>query len=392
MILLALQSLTKSMASFINLLKRVTNVVKFYVMYMKDIMGTLQPPGKKRPTSSDVARLAGVSRTTVSFIMNGVDHVSISDKTRTRVLEAIKSLDYHPHEPARSLSRRSSNMIGVSIPDSHNPHYYEMVEGIEQYAALHSYNIVLSVAAFNLEREQRCLEWLKQQRIDGLIMIPSSGRAFLQEMRKESDHGYAITTVGLTTAGFNDTNIDYVCNEEQMAARLAIEHLISLGHRAIGYIYGVSDQSIFGGRLQSCLNIQRSLGLPIVDEWICRCGPTQDDGYRATKALLQSYGTNRPTALVTSNDLMGTSALVALAEAGITVPSMMSVISFDNTPLARFSLPALTSIDFDAHALGRDAARLVIDRLSSPQRAPQLVEIPARLIERHSTAPAPGVP
>ncbi|HLW00128.1 MAG TPA: LacI family DNA-binding transcriptional regulator [Ktedonobacterales bacterium] len=353
-------------------------------------MASTKPSGRKRPTSDDVARLAGVSRTTVSLIINNVPTANIPEGTRARVQAAIAQLEYQPHEAARNLRRQASRILGVSIPDSHNPHYLEVEAGIEEYADQQGYSVILSAAAFDARRALQCLDWLKQQRIDGLIISPSTGGELLHEMRVTSDKGYPITMIGLTTAGFEQTRIDYVCNEEYLAVRLVLEHLVQLGHRRIGYIYGVSDHVILGGRLQRCLELHRELGLPLIEPWIRRCGPTQDEAYRETKALLSTCPpAERPTALVVVNDLLACAVLAALREEGVEVPTTMSVASFDNTPFARFFSPPLTSLDFNAHQLGREAARLVIERLQDPQRPPTLIEVPTQLVARASTGPAP---
>jgi len=129
-----------------------------------------------RPTSRDVARLAGVSQTTVSLVINEVPTVSITEETRSRVRSAVVQLDYHPHEGARSLSRKATRTIGVAIPDAGNPHYMEITEAIEAYAEARGYSIVLIVTNYDLACERRCLRWLKQQRVDALIPARRSSR------------------------------------------------------------------------------------------------------------------------------------------------------------------------------------------------------------------------
>ena len=129
----------------------------------------------KRPTSRDVARLAGVSQTTVSLVLNNVAGAAITPETRARVREAIAALDYHPHEGARNLSRRATRTIGVAIPDAGNPHYLEITEAIEAYAAARDYSIVVIVTNYDIHRERGALRWLKEQRMDALIVCTSTG-------------------------------------------------------------------------------------------------------------------------------------------------------------------------------------------------------------------------
>lgn len=332
----------------------------------------------KRPTSRDVARLAGVSQTTVSLIINEVPTVAITPETRARVQQAIAALDYHPHEGARSLSRRSTHTIGVAIPDAGNPHYLEITESIESFVVLHGYSIVLVVTNYDINRERRCLQWLKQRRMDALIICPSTGGQIEDEIRAARGHGYQVTT-------FQENLLPPGSGERQV-----LEHLAGLGHRRIGYVNGVANQDWFGDRLRSCLQIQASLGLPVQDRWIARCGPTIDDGFKATQELLgRCAGDDRPTALVVVNDLLSMGVLASLHAAGIDVPAQMSVASFDNTRLARFSTPPLTSVDPQVQLIGENVARLALDRLKAPDRPPTYGSSLSQLVVRSSTGPAP---
>ena len=341
-------------------------------------------PRAKRPTSRDVARRAGVSHTTVSFVVNDAPGVTISEETRARVLAAIAELDYHPHEAARSLGRRATRDIGVVIPEAVNPHYLDMVAGVRDRAEREGFGISLSITDFDLARERRCLEWLKQRRSDALIASLAHWPALLNELRALRRQGHVITTLG-----FNDESMDSVGTPIWAGERLLLEHLAALGHRRVGYIYGAYDQGGYQGRLEACLDIQRELGLPVVERWVRRCGPAQDDGYRATRDLLDTCAADdRPTALVVINDYLAVGVLAALHEADVAVPGAMSVGSFDNTHLARYAVPALTSVDQDARGMGERAAHLTIDRLAEPERPVVYEGTISRLVVRASTGPA----
>lgn len=333
-----------------------------------------------RPTSRDVARLAGVSQTTVSLVINEVPTVSITEETRSRVRSAVVQLDYHPHEGARSLSRKATRTIGVAIPDAGNPHYMEITEAIEAYAEARGYSIVLIVTNYDLACERRCLRWLKQQRVDALILCTSPSEAIEQEIHAAREQGYQVTT-------FLE-NVQAACG---VCERALLEHLVGLGHRRIGYIHGVADQELFGARLRACLQAQCDLGVPIVEHWIRRCGPSIDHGFEATRALLAACeGGERPTALIVVNDLLALGALAALHDAGLPVPGQVSVAAFDNTRLARYSVPPLTSVDPQARLLGEHVARLAFDRLLAPDSPSIHAETSPRLIVRGSTGPAPA--
>ena len=338
----------------------------------------------RRPTSLDVARLAGVSQTTVSFVINGITDAGIAEETRARVLEAVSQLDYHPHEAARNLRNRSSHILGMAIPET-NPHLLEIAMGVEDYALSKKYGLFLAITDFLASKEQRSLEWLQQQRYDALILM-SRNKIVLQE------EIYALRTKGypITILGFPGPGVDSVLVDEKQGQEELLRHLAALGHQRIGYIYGVADQTLFSERLDSCLAIQQSIGLPVIERFIRRCGPTVNEGYAATLALLADCaGSELPTALIVVNDALATAALSALYSVGLSVPAHMSVASFDNTPNSAFTLPPLTTVDCEARVIGAEAARLTIERLITPDRPPENIYTHSKLIIRASTGPVP---
>jgi DNA-binding LacI/PurR family transcriptional regulator len=341
---------------------------------------------KRRPTSLDVARLAGVSQTTVSLVLNEVSTATISEDTRTRVREAIAQLDYYPHEGARSMIRRATHSLGVAIPDTNNPYCQEIVAGIEEYADSRGYSVVVIGTNFDVARERRCLLWLKQRRFDALIRCSGTGSALEEETLALRNQGYHVTALGLEHVA---PDIDCVTPPAQTGEQLLVDHLAELGHQRIGHIYGVADHQNLGERLATCLTLQQARGFPIVDAWVRRCGPTIGEAYAATEAMLsECEPANRPSALIVVNDLLAMGVLAALSGAGIQVPTTMSVASFDNTPLATYTIPPLTSVDQDSRTLGRQAARVTIERLATPDGPPMFVETTARLAVRKSTGSA----
>lgn len=379
-----------------SLLTRVSNTVKHREEASRGAKGgewVGKLPGVKRPTSRDVARLAGVSHTTVSFVVNDVPHVNISEETRARVQRAIAQLDYHPHEGARSLSRKATRDLALVIPDAMNPHYLVIAEGIEAYAESRDYTVLVSSSGFDTERERRSLRWLKQRRVDALILCSTGASGWHEEARRLIAQGHVITTIGADIAG---ADVDTVGAVVGPGERLLLEHLIRLGHRRIGYVYGVFNYETYGGRLDVLLAIHRELGLPLAEGWVRRCGPTMEEGCRAARALLEACaGGERPTALIAVNDVLAGAVLSALHAAGIAVPDEMSVAGFDNTPQSLYTSPPLTTVDPDARAMGEHAARLTLERLADPGRSPVRVETAPRLVVRGSTARAPrseGVP
>ncbi|PWT70237.1 MAG: hypothetical protein C5B60_12395 [Chloroflexi bacterium] len=336
----------------------------------------------KRTTSADVARLAGVSQTTVSFVINNVATANISPETRTRVLEAIEQLHYVPHEAARSLGRKVSKILGIAIPDPFNAHYQQTVAGTTDYARRHGYNTFVTGTNYEVDNERLALEWLRQQRYDLLILMAGTDQLEL-ERRLVVAEGYPIISIGIV-----DPTLDCVDTEPETGERAVLEHLASLGHRSVGYIYGTANQRMFNKRLETCLRIQHELGLPIDERFIRRCGTTMQDGYEATLTFLEELPTSElPTALIVVNDLLAQGVLAALHRRGVGVPEEMSVCSFDNIESSAFTVPSLTTVESHAVLRGEEAARIALARLAHPQSSPMSITVPTELIVRDSTGP-----
>jgi LacI family transcriptional regulator len=271
------------------------------------------------------------------------------------------------------------------IPEIANEHHQVTASGVEQYLKQHGYTMFLSVTNFNADEELRCLQLLKQQRFDGLIISLGTGLKLYEEIAQLKEQGYVITGLG-----FDAERIDFVRTEVATGERQLLEHLMSLGHRRIGYIYGVANYEQFNSRLHTCLTIQQELGIPVVEKWVYRCGPSRKDGYDATQALLQAYSADeRPTALIVVNDMLASAVEIALHEAHISIPKEMSIASFDNTPLATYTYPSLTTVDCEGTLMGEHAARMTLERLATPQRPIEQIYTHAHLVVRGSTGPAP---
>jgi LacI family transcriptional regulator len=353
----------------------------------------------KRPTQVDVARLAGVSRATVSYVANGLadGQVPISEETRRRVLEAIEELGYEPDARAQALRSGSTHTIGLILPDIHNPHFWQTADGVEQELRAAGYHLLLSSADLNPDHGEDVFKELSRRRIDGLILM--SAFIFQSEGAQNTLTQLLKRHFPIAKIGEHPT-IDCVVSNYQAATQEAMAYLLSLQHRRIGLIYGVrpawdslgiADLPIdpAGGldRLlpyQGCL---RAAGLPVDPELIIMCGETIKDGYQAALRLLKLPV--RPTALLVINDLLAIGALRAASDLGLRVPADLSVVGYDDIPLASYLSPRLTTSSKDMVRVGREAVKLLLARIKDPDRPHQRVDIQARFIIRESTGPAP---
>jgi LacI family transcriptional regulator len=339
----------------------------------------------KRPTQADVARQAGVSRATVSYVLNGQadGRIPISEDTRQRVLEAIKVLDYEPDSRAQALRSGSTKTIGVIIPDLHNPHFWEYAAGIEQEAHSSGYQILLSSIEFDVEYAVGIFKGLARRRIDGLILASSfivmseEAQKILTQLRKRR----------LPLVELNDQyDVDSVVCDYREATKEVMAHLLSLQHRRIGMIYGVEAPEMADDRLTPYKETLMAVDL-FDPHLIAECGPTIEDGYQAALKLLQ--GPSRPTAIIAINDLLAIGVLRAAGDIGLQVPKDLSLVGYDDIPMAKFMVPRLTTVSKDALHLGREAFKVLLERIQNPDRPRQKRVSPARLILRESTGPAP---
>lgn len=339
----------------------------------------------KRPTQADVARAAGVSRATVSYVVNGLanSQVSISPTTHQRVQAAVTKLGYHPDARAQSLrSGGVTNTIGLLLPDMHNPFYWKIASGVEQEAQNAGFDLLLFSTSLNAEREEHTVRALARRQIDGLILnltFPSRIDEALKQLARRHNP--------VVILGKPIPNLDAVAVKPgyQEQAHEIMAHLFALGHRRIGFIYGLVNPEIDAGRLDAYCEALRDFGLPVDETLVDHCGATLADGYRAAQRLLARKP--RPTALVSLNDLLAIGALRAINEQGFTVPRDLSIVGFDDIDMAAYLQPPLTTVHYDANAVGHEAVKLILARLKEPERPVQIIQIPTRLMLRASTGP-----
>jgi LacI family transcriptional regulator len=340
-----------------------------------------------RPTQVDVARLAGVSRATVSYVMNGQTEgrVSISEETRRRVLDAIEELGYEPDARAQALRSGNTNTIALIIPDLRNPHFCEVATGIEEAARASGYHILLSSTTLNDEYAVEIFKDLSRRRFDGLIL----GSSFILKSEEAQSTLEQVRQRGLPIVELSDNyGVDSIGTDYSEAAKEVMSYLLSLGHHRIGLIYGVGGHELAEDRRQPYRAALEAAGIPIDENLIAECGPTIEDGYQAGKKLIEL--SSRPTAIIAINDLLSIGALRAAADAGLHVPNDLSLVGYDNIPMANYLVPRLTTVTKDAHASGKKAFEILMMRLQNPDLPRQEIHTATRLIIRESTGPAPS--
>lgn len=340
-----------------------------------------------RPTQSDVARRAGVSRATVSYVLNGLaddGRVQILEETRSRVLGAIAELGYEPDARAQALRSGSTKTIALLIPDIRNPHFCEFANGVEESARAAGYHMLLSSTTLNDEYAVGVFKGLAQRRFDGLIITG----AFILESTEAQEVLARVRQRSLPIVEMGELyGVDSISTDYREATKEVVSYLLSLGHRRIGFVYGVGSHGLGIDRLEPFQESLNMAGIPVEQDSIVECGPTTEDGYQAAMKLLNLA--QRPTALIVINDLLAIGVLRAAADLGLRVPDDLSVTGYDDISMANYLTPRLTTVTKNAFAGGRKAFDLLLARIQNPGMPRQVIHDSATLIARESTGPAP---
>jgi LacI family transcriptional regulator len=331
-----------------------------------------------KPTMKEVAALAGVSIQTVSFVVN--NNPIITSETRQRVLEAIQQLGYTPDASARSLRSGRSHVLGLLIPDVHNPHFWAILDGAEQEARANGYSLILATTSMQRERERLAFDALATQHLDGLILLFTYPEDFAADIERLRQKKLPIVVDG---AQFND--VDRVWFHYRAAARELMDHLFSLGHRRIAFIQGVGRQYYLAGKDRTDTYHQKmdEHGIREPDRMVVPCGNALEDGYAAANQILDH--SPRPTAIVGMNDLMAYGAMQAALQRGLRVPEDVSIAGFDDDAMFRVLAKPLTTGSVDGAAFGAQAVQLILNRLQNPDLPPQKAHVASHLVIRQST-------
>jgi LacI family transcriptional regulator, galactose operon repressor len=303
----------------------------------------------------DVARLADVSISTVSALINGAPKVS--DVRSDRIRRAMQALDYHPDQIARSLKVGRTHTIGVVIPDITNAFYPSVFRGIEDAARAAGYSVLLCNSNENAEQERTQLTTLFSRRVDGILLACSSGStAHHASVYRRCPFVFIdrIPTGALDAA---------VCADNVEAAKVATQHLIDLGHHRIALLAGDLDLSSHADRLQGFRLAMQRANLPIRAEYLCSGGTQIEDGQRAVLELMALK--QPPTAIIASNTKLLLGLLHATRKRHITVPRDLSVLTFDEQEWSEYLDPPITAMVQPTYEMGRRAFELLRAKIAS---------------------------
>jgi LacI family transcriptional regulator len=324
----------------------------------------------------DVAKLAGVAPITVSRVVNG--GVGVTEETRHRVQHAIDQLHYVPNTLARSLRSRQSHTIALIMSDITNPFWTTVARGVEDTAAENDYRTMLCNTDESQAKEANYLSVLVERRVDGVIVAPvTREKKNLALLRQQQ---VPCVLIDRRVDGFK---VDTVYGDSRHGAQLLIDHLIAVGHRRIALINGPSTISSAQDRADGYRESLAAHGLPMNEGLIFQGDFKQDSGCRLAKSALACDP--RPTAIFAANNFIALGVLQALQEMELRVPEDMALVCIDDLPYHSAIDPLLTVAAQPAYEMGKAAARLLVERLTTHRTGKvREVVLPPQLIIRRS--------
>lgn len=336
-------------------------------------------PSPRSASVKDVAALAGVSLGTVSNVLNRP--AQVSEATRSKVHDAMLRLGFVRNESARQLRAGRSRTIAFVVLDAANPFFTDVALGVEDVAESADLSLFLCNSHQEASRENAYLERLEQQRVQGVLITPVDP----DDRRLDAlpSRGTPIVLVDRTRPGNTHCS---VAVDDVLGGRLAIDHLIELGHRRIAFVGGPARIGQVRDRHEGALTALASAGLSsdaLVAVWTEAL--TVEEGRTAGARIAGMPPSTRPTAAFCGNDLVALGLLQSCVELGVAVPRELAVVGFDDIEFASAAAVPLTSIRQPRRELGRAAARLLLDESNNPHHEHQQLEFVPELVARAST-------
>lgn len=336
----------------------------------------------RKVTISDIAEATALSKATISLVLR--DSPSIPGVTRERVLEAASRLGYVYHRGAASLRGGTTRTVGVVVNDITNPYFAETVALIQQRLTAAGRFSFLCNTGEDLTVQSSFVEKMREYNVDGIIMSPAEGTD-PQWLHRLSDAGMPVVLFSRSV----DTGVDSVIPDNVGGMRLAMEHLVELGHRRVAMVGANQRNSTGTGRLEGYLKALKVARLPEDRRLIKYSLPSRDAGFKAARELMEL--TERPTAIVCFNDVLAFGVMLGLRSLGLSPGADISVVGFDDIAETSLWQPALTSIKVPIGALAEEASQLLLTRVGQPKPASAArILLPVSIAIRETTGPAPA--
>lgn len=335
----------------------------------------------RKVTISDIAEATALSKATISLVLR--NSPSIPEVTRERVLEAASRLGYVYHRGAASLRGGQTRTVGIVVNDINNPYFAEIVALIQQKLTTAGRFSFLCNTDEDLKVQSGFVEKMREYNVDGIIMSPAEGTD-PQWLRQLGETGMPVALF----SRYIDSGVDSVSPDNVGGMRLAMEHLVELGHRRIAMV-GANERNSTGiDRLAGYLKAVKVARLPEDERLIKYALPSREAGFKAARELMELA--DKPTAIVCFNDVLAFGVMLGLRSLGLSPGREVSVIGFDDIAESSLWLPALTSIKVSVAALAEEASQLLLTRVSQahPSSASRIL-LPVSLAVRETTGRAP---
>ncbi len=335
-------------------------------------------------TITDVAKESGVSIATVSTVLNNGTK-PVRAETRLRVQNAARRLNYHPNAMAQGLVRRRMNTLGIffGVVDSpvvvSNPYASAILQGVLTAAADTSNNLTFFTAPWRCAEQSAAA--FRDRRADGLLLIAAPTDSDI--LSGLCSLGLTLVTIATPSEQFGIPSVDV---DNELGARIATEHLLSLGHTRIAHLSGDANMASVPVRRDAFVRAMKNAGLVVPENCIQICRYDGSSSYEIARQMLLKP--NRPTAIFAGNDAIAMTILDAARDLGISVPRDLSVIGFDDIVTASMTNPALTTLRQPLLEIGERAALLLVSRIQSPEAHQDSIMIPPELVIRESTCTA----
>lgn len=327
-------------------------------------------------TITDIARAAGVSQATAARALGG--YGSVSEKSRRRVLATARELGYHRNELAAALVAGSTRTVGLVVGDIENPFFASVVRGLADVVEVEGHTVLLANSDEDVERESHAVDALRSRQVDGLV-VATAATNDLAHLRTVAASGRPVI---LIDRPMPESEFDTVTVGNESGAAGAVSHLIDHGHSRIGIVTDDPAIASSAERLLGYRLAHREAGIEVDGRLVVQGGPGQEGGRLAAGALLELD--LPPTALFTTSNLATYGALTAIRERGLRIPEDTALVGFDDFPLADVIKPPITVVSQPVDAIGREAGRLLLQRLAGDDRPPQRVELETKLVIRRS--------
>lgn len=330
-------------------------------------------------TMKDVAKLADVSVTTVSHVINGTRYVS--PELKERVNRAIEELDYHPDPLAQGLSKGESRTIALVVSDIVNPFFPQVARGVEDCVREHEFSLILNNTDENANQERQNISLLESKRVDGFVISPTGGgKENIQPLIEKN------LPVVCIDRELPELNVDQVFSDNREGGYKATQHLIDRGHENIGIILESTEIASFKNRLEGYKDALKDNGIRLEEEYIKKSGLEVEGAYASTQTLLTDHP--EVTAIFSTNDLMTEGVLRYFKEHEVKCPQDIALVGFDDPEWAASFNPSITSIAQQPYEMGYQAAQLLFEGIegAGEARKARKIELETELRVRESSA------